>query len=72
MSINETCGSCGSSVELDRNDEVELWERWRKTHKCMKAVSESFFSQANSVIESAPVGFAPAEDAGRRDVGFDE
>jgi len=34
MAISETCGNCGSSIELDRNDEVELWRSWQRTHLC--------------------------------------
>lgn len=72
MPISETCGSCGSSIELDRNDEVELWERWRKSHKCVVAAKESFFSAAAPVVESGTLGFTIAEHPGRRDTGFDE
>lgn len=72
MSISETCGSCGSSVELDRIDEVELWADWRKNHKCQVRVSESFFSQAAPVIESGSIGFAPMDLPGRRDTALED
>ena len=72
MSISETCGSCGSSVELDRVDEVELWQVWRESHKCVTRVTESFFSSAATQVEATTIGFAPAEHPGRRDTGLDD
>lgn len=53
MSINETCGNCGSSIDIDRNDEVQLWREWQATHNCKTKDDGSFFSQASPVIEQS-------------------
>lgn len=53
MSINETCGNCGSSFEIDRNDEVQLWREWQAKHKCKTKDDGAFFSQASPLIEQS-------------------
>lgn len=53
MSISETCGSCGSSFEADRSDELQLWKDWVIRHLCKPPVSESFFSAASPIIEQS-------------------
>ena len=72
MAITETCGSCGSSIDLDRNDEVQLWRDWQKNHKCQMPVKDNFFSSASPQVEAASIGFVIAEHPGRRDTGLDE
>jgi len=60
LTISETCGNCGSSLEIDRNDEVGLWREWQKNHICKTPDKEIFFSSAAPLIEQSEtkMGFA--------------
>jgi len=75
MVISETC-ACGAAFSADGDNVVRLVREWRKTHVCFEpkpdASSETIFTSASTVIESVPLGFAPAEHPGRKDTGFDE
>lgn len=67
MAISETCGNCGSSLEIDRNDEVQLWREWQVSHNCKTKDDGAFFSQASPLIEQSEskLGFT-------RDTQFDD
>lgn len=67
MSISESCGNCGSSFEIDRNDEVTLWRDWQKHHICKAKDDAQFFSSASPLIEQSEskLGFM-------RDTQFDD
>lgn len=34
MSIENSCGFCGSSFAVSHAQEVKLWREWVETHKC--------------------------------------
>jgi hypothetical protein len=53
MSISETCGVCGSSFEVDRSDELQLWKDWILRHLCKPPASSEFFSSASPMIEQS-------------------
>ena len=53
MSISETCGNCGSSFEIDRTDEVQLWRDWQRNHKCKAIEKGEFFSAVATVVEQS-------------------
>jgi hypothetical protein len=34
MSIENTCGFCGSSFAVTHSQEVKLWREWLESHRC--------------------------------------
>jgi hypothetical protein len=34
MSIENTCGFCGSSFAVTHSQEVKLWREWLSNHRC--------------------------------------
>lgn len=67
MTISETCGVCGSSFEVDRSDELQLWKDWIGRHLCKPPAPSEFFSAASPLIEQSEskLGFT-------RDTQFDD
>lgn len=60
--ISETCGNCGSSIELDRQDEVSLWRSWQTNHLCKAKDETGYITTAQTTTEQSEskLGFSRA------------
>jgi hypothetical protein len=53
MAISETCGNCGSSIDIDRADEVTLWRSWQRHHSCKAKDETGFITTAQTTTEQS-------------------
>jgi hypothetical protein len=51
MSVSESC-ACGASFSAERDDELQLLNQWRESHKCPKPQGGSLGLSAS--VEAAP------------------
>jgi hypothetical protein len=50
MSVSESC-ACGASFSAERDNELQLLNQWRESHKCPKPQSGGL--AVNSMVETA-------------------
>jgi len=67
MSLSESC-SCGASFSAERDDELQLINQWRKTHKCPKpdrgglSIASSIETVTDYAYPELRIGFRGDED----------